>query len=79
MVLDGPKFGYTLCFTVVSQLWTLVFLRCPSWFRTLHFVTATPRGGLGTLISILHHEVPTLVCAHLNFTMIFALWNQLFQ
>ena len=76
--IDVKKWA-TLCFTAVRRLVTLVFLRCPSWFRTLHFVTATPRGGLGTSIFILHHKVATPILQQLCFTMFFLVWKQLFQ
>ena len=48
MCLDGPKFCYTLVFTVVGTLWSLVFSRCSVYLLNLYFATATPCGRLGT-------------------------------
>ena len=51
--LLGPsalsKACFTLCFTAVCPLWTLVFSWCSFQSANRYFLTSTPRGGLGTL------------------------------
>ena len=40
MGLDGPEFCYTLVFTVVGTLWSLVFSRCSVYLLNPEFASA---------------------------------------